>query len=163
MSEKTPASSNRFLRASLERPILTGLVLLAIAFVFKWVDTFVLRLDERLGEIILCKTLGFVLVIAFVWACGRKLQDIGLHGRRLGPSLLVGIGVAVIALVASYAVEFVVQLPKHPVIHENLRLETPPLAAGRKAGPPKAGTAVRCFARPATCDPRSGPRERAML
>jgi hypothetical protein len=26
--------------------------------------------------------------------------------------------------------------------HENLRLETPPLAAGRKAGPPKAGAAV---------------------
>jgi membrane protease YdiL (CAAX protease family) len=101
----------------LEKPILTGLVLLVIAFIFKWVDTFVLRLDERLGEIILCKTLGFVLVIVFVWACGRKLQDIGLHGRRLGPSLFIGILVTVIGLVVSYTVEFVAQLPKQPVIH----------------------------------------------
>jgi membrane protease YdiL (CAAX protease family) len=116
MSEKASAPAN-LLRISLERPILTSLVLLAIAFVFKWVDTFVLRLDERLGEIILCKTLGFVLVIVFVWACGRKLQDIGLHGRQLGPSLFIGILITVIGLVASYGVEFVAQLPKQPAIH----------------------------------------------
>ena len=117
MSEKTPASPNRFLRASLERPILTGLVLLVIAFFFKWIDTFVLRLDERLGEIILCKTLGFVLVIVFVWACGRKLQDIGLHGRQLGPSLFIGILITVIGLVVSYGAEFVAQLQGQPVVH----------------------------------------------
>ena len=88
MSNKTSAPVSSVERIALEKPILTSLVLLVIAFFFKWVDTFVLRLDERLGEIILCKTLGFVLVIAFVWACGRKLQDIGLHSRQLGPSLL---------------------------------------------------------------------------
>jgi membrane protease YdiL (CAAX protease family) len=117
MSDKTPASPNSLLRVSLERPVLTCLVLLVIAFIFKWVDTFILRLDERLGEIILCKTLGFVLVIVFVWACGRKLQDIGLHGRQLGPSLFIGILITVIGLVVSYGVEFVAQLPKQPVIH----------------------------------------------
>jgi membrane protease YdiL (CAAX protease family) len=117
MPEKMSVSPNPFLRVSLERPILVGLVLLVIAFFFKWIDTFVLRLDERLGEIILCKTLGFALVIVFVWACGRKLQDIGLHGRRLGASLLIGILIAVLALVVSYAVEFVVQLSKQPVLH----------------------------------------------
>ena len=116
MSEKASAPAN-LLRISLERPILTSLVLLAIAFIFKWVDTFVLRLDERLGEIILCKTLGFVLVIVFVWACGRKLQDIGLHGRRLGLSLFIGILITVIGLVVSYGVEFVAQLSKQPVLH----------------------------------------------
>ena len=117
MSNKTSAPVSFVQRMALERPILTGLVLLVIAFFFKWIDTFVLRLDERLGEIILCKTLGFVLVIAFVWACGRKLQDVGLHGRRLGPSLLIGIAVTVIALVVSYGVEFAIQLPKQPVLH----------------------------------------------
>jgi membrane protease YdiL (CAAX protease family) len=116
MSEKASAPAN-LLPISLKRPILTCLVLLVIAFIFKWVDTFVLRLDERLGEIILCKTIGFVMVIVFVWACGRKLQDIGLHGRQLGPSLFIGILVTVIGLVISYAAEFVVQLPKQPVIH----------------------------------------------
>jgi membrane protease YdiL (CAAX protease family) len=117
MSNKTPAPVSSIQRLSLEKPILTCLVLLAIAFIFKWVDTFVLRLDERLGEIILCKTLGFVMVIVFVWACGRRLQDVGLHSRQFGPGLLIGIVVTVIALVVGYGVEFVVQLPKQPVFH----------------------------------------------
>lgn len=117
MSVKPSATANSVLRISLEKPILTSLVLLAIAFIFKWVDTFVLRLDERLGEIILCKALGFVMVIVFVWACGRKLQDVGLHARQLGPSLLIGTLVTVIALVVSYVAEFAVQLPKQPVLH----------------------------------------------
>jgi len=117
MSNKTSAPVSSIQRIALEKPILTSLVLLAIAFFFKWVDTFVLRLDERLGEIILCKTLGFVLVILFVWAAGRSLRDIGFHSRRLGPSLLIGVVITVIALIVSYVVEFVVQLPKQPVIH----------------------------------------------
>jgi membrane protease YdiL (CAAX protease family) len=117
MSVKASGTANSVLRFSLEKPILTSLVLLVIVFIFKWVDTFVLRLDERLGEIILCKALGFVLVIVFVWVCGRKLQDIGLHSRQLGPSLIIGIVVTVMALVVSYVVEFAVQLPKQPVIH----------------------------------------------
>jgi membrane protease YdiL (CAAX protease family) len=117
MSDRPSAPVNSLQRFALEKPILTGLVLLAIAFFFKWIDTFVLRLDERLGEIILCKTLGFVMVIVFVRATGRSLRDIGLHSRRLGPSLLIGVVITVIALVAGYGIEFAVQLPKQPVIH----------------------------------------------
>ena len=117
MSDKTSAPANSLQRFALEKPILTSLVLLAIAFFLKWVDTFALRLDERLGEIILCKTLGFILVIAFVWATGRSLRDIGLHSRRLGPSLLIGVVIMVVALVAGYGVEFAVQLPKQPMVH----------------------------------------------
>ena len=114
MSHQSSVEANRVLRVSLERRILTSLILLAIASFFKWVDTFVLRLDERLGEIILCKTLGFVMVIAFVWAAGRSLRDIGFHSRRLGTSLLIGAGVAVIALVVAYGAEFAVQLGNQP-------------------------------------------------
>ena len=117
MSDRPSAPDNSLQRFALEKPILTGLVLLAIAFFLKWIDTFVLRLDERLGEIILCKTLGFVMVIVFVRATGRSLRDIGLHSRRLGPSLLIGVVITVIALVAGYGVEFAVQLPKQPVVH----------------------------------------------
>jgi membrane protease YdiL (CAAX protease family) len=117
MSNKTSAPVSSVQRIALEKPILTSLVLLAIAFFLKWVDTFVLRLDERLGEIILCKTLGFVMVIVFVWAAGRSLRDVGLHSRQLGPSLLIGVVIAVIALVAGYGAEFVAQLSKQPVFH----------------------------------------------
>ena len=117
MSDRPSAPANSLQRFALEKPILTGLVLLAIAFFLKWVDTFVLRLDERLGEIILCKTLGFVMVIVFVRATGRSLRDIGLHSRRLGPSLLIGVVITVIALVAGYGIEFAVQLQRQPVVH----------------------------------------------
>ncbi|MCL7452520.1 MAG: CPBP family intramembrane metalloprotease [Anaerolineae bacterium] len=115
VSRSTAMRRSWVLEFSLARPVLTSLILLAIALLFKWVDTFVLRLDERLGEIILSKTLGFLLVAVFVWAAGRSLRDIGLHARRLGQSLLIGVGAAAVTLVASYAVEFVVQLPDQPV------------------------------------------------
>jgi membrane protease YdiL (CAAX protease family) len=117
MSNRQSAPANSLQRFALEKPILTGLVLLAIAFFLKWIDTFVLRLDERLGEIILCKALGFVMVIVFVRAAGRSLRDIGLHSRRLGPSLLIGVVIMVMAIALGYGVEFAVQLPKQPVIH----------------------------------------------
>ena len=119
MSDKTSATANSIQRIALEKPILTSLVLLAIALFFKWVDTFVLRLDERLGEIILCKVLGFALVVLFVWAAGRSLRDIGLHSRRLGHSVFIGAAVAVVAMAAGYGAEFIIQLQGNlqPMFH----------------------------------------------
>lgn len=81
------------------------MALLAIALLFRLIDIFVLRLDERLGEIILSKALGFVLVLLFLWYAGRKLSDIGLHSKGLAPSLLIGASVALLALAVGYAVE----------------------------------------------------------
>ena len=115
MSDEASTTANSLQQFALQKPILTSLVLLAIAFFLKWIDTWVLRLDERLGEIILCKALGFVLVVLFLWAAGRSLRDIGLHSRQLGPSLLVGVVITVIALVIGYGVEFAAQLPRQPV------------------------------------------------
>ena len=93
---------------TLRRPVLTGILLLLAALVFRLVDIFVLRLDERLGEIILSKALGFGLVVWFVWAAGRKMAAIGFHGRRLGESLLLGLGITVLPLAAAYAIEWTV-------------------------------------------------------
>jgi len=114
ISDKTSNGSTAVLRISLRWPIVTSLVLLGIALFFKWVDTFALRLDERLGEIILCKTLGFAMVVAFVWAAGRSLRDIGLHSRHLALSLLLGSGITAAALVVGYGAEFVLQLESEP-------------------------------------------------
>ncbi len=52
-------------RSTFQRPVLTGIILMLIALGFRLIDIFVLRLDERLGEIILSKTLGFCLVCCF--------------------------------------------------------------------------------------------------
>ena len=86
-------------------PILVSLALLAIALLFRLIDIFVLRLDERLGEIILSKALGFALVVLFLWLAGRKLRDIGLHSRGLVPSLFIGTSVTLLALVVGYTIE----------------------------------------------------------
>src|SRR5512142_2887136 len=89
-------------------PIMVSLALLAIALLFRLIDIFVLRLDERLGEIILSKSLGFAMVLLFLWMAGKKLRDIGLHSSGLAPSLFIGASIALLALVVGYAIELVV-------------------------------------------------------
>jgi membrane protease YdiL (CAAX protease family) len=110
MIKAKSSPTNPLLIVSLKRPVLTGLVLMFIALCFKFVDHFVLRLDERLGEIILSKSLGFVLVILFVWLAGRTLKDIGLHSKSLGTSVSIGVIVTVIAFIVGYGVDFFIQL-----------------------------------------------------
>lgn len=95
-------------RSTLQKPILTGILLMSIALIFRLIDIFVLRLDERLGEIILSKTLGFCLVLAFIWLIGRKPDSIGLHGRRLGESLLLGVSITIVPFIVAYTVEWIV-------------------------------------------------------
>ena len=95
-------------RSTFQRPILTGIVLMLIALIFRLTDIFILRLDERLGEIILSKTLGFLLALIFVWVIGRKPSSIGFHGRRLGESLVLGVAITVLPFSVAYAVEWIV-------------------------------------------------------
>lgn len=102
------ADSNPIRSLSIQRPILVCLALLAIALIFRLIDIFVLRLDERLGEIILSKALGFILVVLFVWLAGRKLRDIGLHSKGLAQSLFIGTVVTLLALIAGYTLELLV-------------------------------------------------------
>jgi membrane protease YdiL (CAAX protease family) len=66
-----------------------GLFLLAL--LLKILDNMVFRLDERFGELIVSKLLGFGLVVAYVWACGRKLRDIGFHIRELVKALAIAL------------------------------------------------------------------------
>jgi membrane protease YdiL (CAAX protease family) len=101
---------NPLLSVSLRSPVLTGLVLMFIAVCFKFVDHFVLRLDERLGEIILSKSLGFMLVVLLVWLAGRTLKDIGLHSESLGKSVAISVVVTIIAFIVGYGVDYSVQL-----------------------------------------------------
>jgi membrane protease YdiL (CAAX protease family) len=98
----TPA--NRF---SLKRPILTSIILFILAQFFRWLDTFFLRWDELLGEAILTKSLGFLLVVVWLWLTGRRLRDIGFRSSKIGPALLIGAAATLAAFVVGYGVEFV--------------------------------------------------------
>lgn len=95
-------------RNTFAQPVLTGITLLLIALCFRLTDIFVLRLDERLGEIILSKALGFCLVVLFVWTIGKRLSAIGFHTRRLGESLLIGIVITALPMLIAYTVEWTV-------------------------------------------------------
>jgi len=95
-------------RTTSQKPILTGIIVMLIALIFRLIDIFVLRLDERLGEIILSKALGFGLLLLFLYVIGKKLESIGFHGRRLGESLLIAIAITVLPFIIAYIVEWIV-------------------------------------------------------
>jgi CAAX protease family protein len=95
-------------RFALARPILMCIILFIIAQFFRWIDTFALRLDERLGEAILTKSLGFALVVAWVWTSGRRLKDIGLQSSKLGWCLLIGTLPTAAAFAVGYSIELLV-------------------------------------------------------
>jgi membrane protease YdiL (CAAX protease family) len=86
------------------------LALFGIALLLRLFDLFVLRLDERLGELILSKALGFALVLGYVWWAGRRPAAIGLHGRHLGPAAATGAGLTLLAFAVA-GVAQVVALP----------------------------------------------------
>ncbi len=65
--EKAPLQLENGHHFSTRWPVLAPLLLLGIELLFRILDIFVLRLDERLGEIILSKSLGFVLVVALAF------------------------------------------------------------------------------------------------
>jgi membrane protease YdiL (CAAX protease family) len=108
MSDKKSASSssNQLLAYSLKHPVLVALILFILACLFKYFDSFVFRLDERIGEAIMTKSLGFLLVVVYLLACGRNLRDIGFHTRKLGKTLLL----AVAGFGLFYAFAFTAQL-----------------------------------------------------
>lgn len=109
---------NPLQRFSMESPIQVGLGLLMLALSFRLLDIFVFRLDEHLGEIILSKTLGFVMVVMFISAVGQRLESIGLHSKYLIQGLLIGILITSFALAAGYLADYSFQLCRglHPKV-----------------------------------------------
>lgn len=98
---------NFLTRITFQKPILAGIILMLIALIFRLIDIFILKLDERLGEIILSKTLGFCLILLFLWGINRRPSSIGLHGRRLGESLLIGVVITILPFIIAYTVEWI--------------------------------------------------------
>lgn len=92
-----PNRSGWLLPSSLTQPVRIMLALFLGAVLIKILDTFIFRLDELLGEAILTKSLGFALVLAYAWCCGRRVADIGFRLKGAGRSLLIG-GVVTLGL-----------------------------------------------------------------
>jgi membrane protease YdiL (CAAX protease family) len=101
-----PSAVRPIQRFSLAKPFLMIVILFVIAVFIRWIDNFVLRLDEKVGELILTKSLGFILVILWVYLTGRRLKDIGLHSRKVGIALLIGAIATIAAFVVGYGVDY---------------------------------------------------------
>ena len=96
----TDRQHNRLLSFSKQSPLLTISILFVLVCLFKILDNFVLRLDELLGEAILTKGLGLLLVVLYLRLAGRKMSDIGFHKRFLGTTLLLsGLGYLLIYVI----------------------------------------------------------------
>ncbi len=91
---------------SLRHTILIPIILFIIAVIFKILDVFVFRLDEVLGEIIVSKSLGFLLVVAYLWLVGKSVTAIGLHGKSVTKSLIIGSTGIILILLFSYGLQF---------------------------------------------------------
>lgn len=99
---------------SLAKPLVMGIVLICLAMIFRLMDIFVFRLDEVLGEIILSKAIGFLIVILFVKIIGSKMSDIGFKLNNKWSVVTIG-GVMTIGLMAlGYAVEFLIFASESP-------------------------------------------------
>jgi membrane protease YdiL (CAAX protease family) len=79
-----------FNRQSLSHPVLACFILLLIVFVFRIIDIFILRLDDRLGEIILSKSLGFIVIVVYLYLAGKSLAYIGLNKHKSGQAFFIG-------------------------------------------------------------------------
>ena len=99
---------NAFLKKTIEHPLLAMLSLYIIAWIIKIFDTYIFRLDELIGEAILTKALGFLLVVIYLWLAGRKISDIGFHSRRLGSTLLIAIAGFGLIYVIAYAAQLLI-------------------------------------------------------
>jgi membrane protease YdiL (CAAX protease family) len=92
---------NRLYRFSLRHPFLIPIVLLLIAVALRILDIFFLPLAGVLGEAIIHKAAAFLMVVIYLWAAGRTLRAIGLHGRWIGRAMFIGAtGVAAVCVMA---------------------------------------------------------------
>jgi len=92
---------NRLYRFSIRHPILIPVLILLFAVALRILDIFFLPLAEVLGEAIVHKGAIFLMVGIYLWAAGRSLRAIGLHGRFIGRALFIGAsGVAAVCVLA---------------------------------------------------------------
>jgi membrane protease YdiL (CAAX protease family) len=104
-TNKSPRAQ-RWYEWSLRHTILLPVILFIIAVIFKILDVFVFHIDERLGEIIISKSVGFILVVAYLWLVGKSVRAIGLHGRFVEKSLIIGSTGIILILLFSYGLQF---------------------------------------------------------
>ncbi len=97
--------SSTLKRLSRTRPAAASFGLLLAALALRLNDIYVLRLDERLGEIFLSKLLGFALILGYLRSSGGRLKDIGFHSAMASKSVGMGLASSLLTLAGGYGAE----------------------------------------------------------
>lgn len=95
-------------------PILMPMLVAGIALALRVNDIFILRLDERWGEILLSKALGFLLVLVYIYAVGRTAAAVGLHERHRSRALLLGTTVMSVIFAIGFAAQYLALAGENP-------------------------------------------------
>lgn len=106
----------RLRELSLSQPLVVGMSLICFVMLFRLLDIFIFRLDEILGEIILSKTIGFIVVILFVKSIGNKMSDIGFNLKNKMSIIIIGILMTIGLMILGYAIEFIIFSSRSPQI-----------------------------------------------
>jgi membrane protease YdiL (CAAX protease family) len=103
---------------STANPIWMCLILFIIAVIIRFIDNFILEMDIRIGELFITKSLGFVMVLVWLYISGRRVQDIGLNSTNLGLSLIIGTLSTTIAFILGYGIEILLATVQgiHPTV-----------------------------------------------
>lgn len=93
---------------SLSKPLTISICLMCIAMIFRLLDIFVFRLDDLLGEIILSKIIGFIIVILFVKMIGDNISDIGFNVDNRWSIFILGVVITSTLMIIGYVGEFII-------------------------------------------------------
>ena len=93
---------------SSSNPLILSIYLMCIAMIFRLLDIFVLRLDGLLGEIILSKIIGFIVVILFIKTMDNSMSDIGFNINNKLSIFTLGAVVTVVLMIIGYVGEFMI-------------------------------------------------------
>ena len=114
-------------------PTQAAFVLLLIAFCLRILDAFVIRTDELIGEQVIPKVGGLIVILVYVWLVKGNLAGIGFHGSRWKTSLVLGFLFMAIGLACGYLVEW---------LYLQLAGESPSLLAAAESHPVFSGEAA---------------------
>ncbi len=98
------------IRESLIPPILLALLFFTIAFVFRFIDIFVLGLHLTPFSIITSKVIPLVLLLVYVGVVYRTFSILGIHTRYLIINIVLGVLIYLTYFVIPYFLEYSIEL-----------------------------------------------------
>ena len=99
-----------------KHPVLTAIVLFFITFLLRTLDIFIFQFDELFGELIVSKSLGFLLIALYLFLSGQSFSRIGLYAHDSVNYLIAGFLFTTIIFTLSYWIEYAVLFDQKPYL-----------------------------------------------